>query len=227
MNQVDVMLEPLRAFLREIGVFIPRLAIAVVVLVGGWMLAKLARFAVVRALRAINFPVLTERAGVDGFLRQGGIQTDTTAIFGLIAYWLVILAALIVAFNGLGLAYVTDLLGRVMLFVPRLIVALLILVFGSYFGRFLGNAVSMYCRNIGVQDAHLLGNLAHYAVVTFVVLIALDQMQVGGDIIRQSFLIILAGLVFALALAFGIGGRRWAAALLERWWPQARRTDRR
>jgi hypothetical protein len=33
--------------------------------------------------------------------------------------------------------------------------------------------------------------------------------------------------VFALALAFGIGGRRWAAALLERWWPQARRTDRR
>lgn len=226
MDQVSVMLEPLRVFMTELGLFLPRLVIAIFVLVGGWMLAKLARFTVVRALRAINFPVLTERAGVDGFLRQGGIQADTTAVFGLIAYWLVILAALIVAFNGLGLAYVTDLLGRVMLFVPRLIVALLILVFGSYFGRFLGNAVAAYCRNIGVRDAHLLGNLAHYAVVTFVVLIALDQMQVGGDIIRQSFLIILAGVVFALALAFGIGGRRWAAALLERWWPHSRRLDR-
>lgn len=227
MTEVDVMLEPLRVFMTEIGMFLPRLAIAVVVLVGGWMLAKLARFAVVRGLRAINFPVLTERAGIDGFLRQGGIQSDMTDVFGLMTYWFVILAALIVAFNGLGLAYVTDLLGRVMLFVPRLFVALLILVFGSYFGRFLGNAVATYCRNVGVQDAHLLGNLAHYAVVTFVVLIALDQMQVGGEIIRQSFLIILAGIVFALALAFGIGGRRWAAALLQRWWPHDRRDERR
>lgn len=227
MTEVDVMLEPLRVFMTEIGMFLPRLAIAVVVLVGGWMLAKLARFAVVRGLRAINFPVLTERAGIDGFLRQGGIQSDMTDVFGLMTYWFVILAALIVAFNGLGLAYVTDLLGRVMLFVPRLFVALLILVFGSYFGRFLGNAVATYCRNVGVQDAHLLGNLAHYAVVTFVVLIALDQMQVGGEIIRQSFLIILAGVVFALALAFGIGGRRWAAALLQRWWPHDRRDERR
>lgn len=227
MSQVDVLLEPLHALLREVGIFLPRLAIAVLVLVGGWVLAKLARFAVVRALRAINFPILTERAGIDGFLRQGGIQTDTTDVFGIITYWLVILAALIVAFNGLGLAYVTDLLGRVMLFVPRLIVALLILVFGSYFGRFLGNAVTTYCRNVGIQDAHVLGDLTHYAIVTFVVLIALDQMQVGGDIIRQSFLIILAGVVLALALAFGMGGRRWAAALLERWWPHSRKPDRR
>lgn len=226
MEQVNVLLEPLRVFLTEIGAFLPRLAVALVVLVGGWMLAKLARFTIVRALRAINFPVLTERAGVDGFMRQGGIQTDTTDIFGIIVYWLVVLAALIVAFNGLGLSYVTDLLGRVMLFVPRLIVALLILVFGSYFGRFLGNTVSAYCRNLGIRDARLLSDLAHYAVVTFVVLIALDQMQVGGDIVRQSFLIVLAGIVFALALAFGIGGRRWAAALLERWWPQTRGTGR-
>ena len=81
-----------------------------VVLIGGWLLAKAARFAVVKALRAINFNVLTERAGIDGFLEQGGIGTDTTGIFGALVYWLVILAALIIAFNGLGLTYITDLL---------------------------------------------------------------------------------------------------------------------
>jgi hypothetical protein len=32
----------------------------------------------------------------------------------------------------------------------------------------------------------------------------------------------LAGLMLALALAFGLGGKNWAAALLERWWPQHR-----
>lgn len=227
MDEMHLMLEPLRAFLAQVGGFLPRLALALLVVVGGWMLARLARYAVVRALRAINFPVLTGRAGIDGFLHQGGITGDTTVLFGLIAQAAVILAAVMVACNGLGLDYVADLLGRLMLFVPRLVLALLVLVFGAYFARVLGNAVSAYCRHGGLQDAGLLGDLARYGVLAFVVMIALDQMQVGGDLIRQSFLIILAGVVFALALAFGIGGRRWAAGLLERWWPHRHGGDRR
>jgi hypothetical protein len=219
MDNVSMLLEPARAFLAQAGAFLPRLALAAVVLIGGWLAAKVVRFAVERGLRAVNFNVLAERAGMDGFLQQGGIETDTTGIFGLIAYWVVILAALIIAFNSLGLTYITDLLRQVVLFVPHVIVALLILAFGAYFARFVGTTVTTYCRNVGIQDADVLGTIAQYAIIAFVVLIALDQVSVGGQIVRESFLIILAGVVFGLALAFGLGGRRWAAAMLERWWP--------
>jgi len=219
-NSIDVYIEPLRMFLRQAADFLPRLGLAAVVVIAGWILAKMARFAIVRGLRAINFNVLTERAGIDGFLRDGGIESDTTDILGLLAYWLVILAALVIAFNGLGLTYITDVLGRVVLFVPKVMVALLILAFGAYFARFVGNAVCAYFRNIHLQDADLLGRLAQYAILAFVVLIALDQVNVGGDIVRQTFLILLAGVVFALALAFGLGGKDWAASMLERWWPR-------
>ena len=112
-----------------------------------------------------------------------------------------------------------------LLFVPKVLVALLILAFGAYFARFVGNAVTAYCRNVHLQDAELLGKLAQYAILTFVVLIALDQVNIGGDIVRQTFLIVLAGVVFALALAFGLGGKEWAAELLERWWPRKRRHE--
>jgi flagellar biosynthesis protein FliQ len=220
MTDIDVYLEPLRVFLRQAADFLPRLGLALVVLIAGWIFAKMARFAVVRGLRAINFNVLTDRAGVDGFLRDGGIQADTTEILGMLTYWLVILAALVIGFNGLGLTYITDLLGRVLLFVPKVMVALLILAFGAYFARFIGNAVCAYFRNVHLQDAEILGKLTQYAILTFVVLIALDQVNVGGDIIRQTFLIVLAGVVFALALAFGLGGKDWAAEMLERWWPR-------
>jgi hypothetical protein len=138
-------------------------------------------------------------------------------------YWVVVLAALIIACNGLGLTYITDLLREVVLFVPKVIVALLILAFGAYFARFVGNAVIAYCRNVGIQDGELLGRLAQYAIVVFVVLMALDQVKIGGDIVRQSFLIILGGVVLALALAFGLGGKDWAARRLERWWPRERK----
>src|SRR5512146_82418 len=100
MEKIDVMLEPLRVFLGELGQLLPRILLAVVVLVAGWLIAKLVRFTVDKALRAINFQVLTERAGMDGFLRNGGIHSDTTELFALLCYWLVILAALIVGFNG-------------------------------------------------------------------------------------------------------------------------------
>lgn len=220
MDKVDVILEPVRVFLTQIGEFLPRLALAIAVLIAGWLLAKVARLAIVRGLRAINFHVLTERAGMDGFLRQGGIESDTTDIFGVLVYWVVVLAALIIACNGLGLTYITDLLREVVLFVPKVIVALLILAFGAYFARFIGNSVIAYCRNVGIQDGELLGRLAQYAIVAFVVLMALDQVKIGGDIVRQSFLIILAGVVLALALAFGLGGKDWAARRLERWWPR-------
>jgi hypothetical protein len=225
MDKVDMLLEPVRIVLSQIGAFLPRLALALAVLVAGWLLAKVIRFAVVKSLRAINFNVLTEHAGMDGFLRQGGIESDTTDIFGTLIYWLVIFATLVIAFNGLGLTYITDLFGQVVLFVPKVIVALLILAFGAYFARFIYNTVVAYCSNVGIQDAELLGKLSQYAIIVFVVLIALDQVNVGGDIIRQSFLIILAGVVFALALAFGIGGQRWAAGLLERWLPRQGKED--
>jgi flagellar biosynthesis protein FliQ len=223
MIDFDMMLEPLRVFLRQTAEFLPRLAIALVVLIVGWLLAKVARFAIVKGLRAVNFHVVTQRAGLDGFLKDGGIRADTTDIIALIVYWLVILGALVVGFNSLGLIYVTDLLGRVILFVPKVLVALLVLAFGAYFARFIANAVTAYCKNVHMQDAELLGRLAQYAILTFVILIALDQVNIGGDIVRQSFLIILAGLVFALALAFGLGGKEWAAELLERWWPRRKR----
>lgn len=223
MERIDVMLEPVRTFLNQVAGLLPRLALALGILAAGILLARFVRFAIVRGLRAINFNILTERAGLDGFLSQGGIETDTTGIFGLLTYWLVILAALIIGFNSMGLTYITGLLGQVVLFVPKVVAALLILAFGAYFARFVGTTVITYCRNIALQDADVLGRLAQYAIMTFVVLIALDQVNVGGDIVRQSFLIILAGVVFALALAFGLGGRDAAADIIERWWPRRRK----
>ena len=223
--EFELLIEPIRVFLRQVGDFLPRLALAGLVLIGGWLLAKAVRFAVVKGLRAVNLNVITERSGLDGFLRQGGLEADTADLLALLAYWMVILAALVIAFNGLGLTYITDLIGRVVLFVPKVIVAVLILAFGAYFAAFIGGTVTAYCRNVGIRDAELLGRLARYAIVTFVVLIALDQVNVGGDIIRQSFLILLAGIVLALALAFGLGGRVWAARMLERWWPRPGRDD--
>jgi hypothetical protein len=225
MQSIDMLLVTTHEFLDQIAAFLPKLVLALIVVFAGWLLAKAIRFAVEKGLRAVNFGVLTERAGTDHFLQQGGLRGDTTTLFGLFAYWVAIVAALIIAFNGLGLTYITDLLQRVELFAPKILVAMLVVVFGSYFARFVGEAVNTYCIDAQIPDSDILGKIARYLIMTFVIMIALSQVEVGGDIVQRTFLIILGGLVLALALAFGIGGKDWAAAMLERWWPQRNRQN--
>jgi hypothetical protein len=221
MDNMEMLLEPIRASLHQVGEFLPRVLLALVILIVGWLLAKAIRFALIKTLRAINFSVVTEKAGIDKFLQQSGSDIDTTTVLGLLVYWLVILAALMVAFNSMGLSNVTDLLGHVVLFVPKVMVAVLIVAFGAYFARFVGSAVTTYGRNVGVGEAKTLGRIAQYAIMIFVVLIALDQLGLG-DIIRHTFLIIIAAVALGLALAFGLGGQKRAAELLENW---SRRKD--
>jgi hypothetical protein len=225
MQSIDMLLETSRQFLQQTAAFLPHLVSAMAIVLIGWLVAKAVRFALEKALRAVNFNVLTERAGTDHFLQLGGLHGDTTTVFGLFAYWVVILAALIAAFNALQLPYITELLQRIEYFMPKVLVAMLVVVCGSYFARFVGEAVNTYCVDAQIPDADILGKIARYLIMTFVVMIALSQVEVGGDIVQRTFLIILAGLVLALALAFGLGGRDWAATMLERWWPQKRKDD--
>src|SRR5437588_12925303 len=117
MNRFDVRWEPVRAFLVQVGEFFPKVTLALVILLLGWLIAKAVRFAVVKALRAINFNVLTEKAGIDAFLKQGGGETDTTDVLGLLIYWLTILTALMIASNSVGLIALTELVRRVVQFV--------------------------------------------------------------------------------------------------------------
>ena len=85
MDTLNFAIEPLHAFLVQIGAFLPRLGVALVVVLAGWLMAKALRFGTAKALRALNFHVLTERAGLDAFLQQGGSQRDTTDLIALSA----------------------------------------------------------------------------------------------------------------------------------------------
>jgi hypothetical protein len=216
MEQVDMVFDTVRSFLGEIGAFLPKLIGAVVILIIGWLLAKLIAYLVVRGLKLMRFNSLTESAGVDGFLKQGGIKKSTIDIIGILIYWFVILITLLTTFNVLGLGVVAELFNRIALFVPNVIVAVLILAIGLYFARLMGETVVTYCRNVGITDADLMGRLTRYAIMAFVIIIALGQIKIGEALLSTAFLILFGALCLALALAFGLGGQKWAAGALEK-----------
>jgi hypothetical protein len=216
MDQVNLVLDSVRTYLVEIGRFLPKLTGAVIVLVLGWLLARAVLWAIVNGLKLARFNVLAEKAGIDDFLKRGGSRKTTIDVLGILGYWLVILITLLTAFNTLGLGVVAELLRRVVLFVPNVIVAVLIIAIGLYFARLLAESVITYGKNVGLEDAESLGRITRYAIMAFVVILALAQMDIGGEILKNAFYILFGAICLALALAFGIGGQKWASEVLER-----------
>lgn len=215
-QQVSMVVESARSFLVQIGEFLPQLIGAIVVLIIGWLIAKALNFAVVRGLKAIRFNTLTEMTGMDNFLKQGGMRMTTIDVLGILIYWLVILVTLLAAFNILGLSILSELFRNIVLFIPNVLVAVLILAIGLFFARFLSDAITAYGKNVGLADVEVLGRLVRYAIMVFVVIIALGQMNIGQEILYDAFRILFGAVCLALALMFGLGGQKWAGAALER-----------
>lgn len=121
-------------------------------------------------------------------------------------------------FNLLGLPVSTELIDEVVRYVPNVLVALVTLVFGSLLARFIGVAVRTYLDNIGVEGARTIALLTQGALLTFVAILALEQLRIGGQVLISAFQLAFGGFCLAAALAFGLGGREWAAGVLERTW---------
>lgn len=216
MEWLDVMLDSVRGFLIQVGGFLPKLIGAVVILIVGWLLAKLLQTGTVRLLKLARFNTVTEMAGLETFLKRGGVKKTAIDIIGLLIYWLVILMTLLVAFNTLGLSAVAEMFNRIALFIPNVVVAVLILAIGLYLARLVSDTLIAYGKNVGIEDMEIIGRVTRYAIMAFVIIIALGQVKVGDAILVPAFLILFGAICLALALAFGLGGQKWAAGVLER-----------
>lgn len=216
MDQANLIVDTVRSYLVEIGQFLPKLTGAVIVLVIGWLIAKGLQWALVRGLKLTRLNVLTEKAGVDDFLKRGGSRMTTIDLLGVLTYWLVILITLLTAFNALGLGVVAELFRRVVLFVPNVLAAVLIVAIGLYFARLLSETVVTYSKNVGLEDAEFLGKFTRYAIMIFVAIIALAQMQIGGEILKNAFYILFGAICLAAAVAFGLGGQKKVEGWLDR-----------
>lgn len=217
MWESSTLLGSLRRTAGDIAAVLPDLALAFVLLIAGWLIARVVRKLTIRVLRLLQVDRLAERSGVDDFLVQGGVQFTTVTLVAGAVYWLILATVFIVLLDALGLQTANLLLARLAVFVPNLILAIGILVFGSLLARVTGGLVFSYLSNIGSSAAEPIGALARWALLVFVVFMAAEQLAIQTAVLVSAFQIAFAALCLAAALAFGLGGRAWAAAVIARY----------
>lgn len=217
MFESSPLLQSLRHSFRESVVLLPDLGLALVLLIAGWLTAKLVRRTAVRVLRMARVDELAERTGFDDFLVQGGVKVTTVTLVASTLYWIILAGVFVTLLDALGVHTAGVLIQRVAEFVPNLVLAVGVLVFGSLFARVVGGAVATYLNNIGSGAAEPIGATARYAVLVFVLFMAAEQLAIRTEVLVSAFQIAFAAACLSAALAFGLGGRDWAAQVIARY----------
>jgi hypothetical protein len=207
-------LESMKNFWLEAGTYLPSLLATGVVLLVGWLVARIARKAAIRILRLMRVDLLAEKVGIENFLLQGSVRYTTVTLLANFVYWLIMFTVILAALNSLGMQSAASLFNKVLLFIPNVVVAVLVLMFGAFFARIVRSISYTYLSNIGISGADLIGHTAQWAILLFAISIALDQLSIGGQLLQSAFQIGFGAVCLAFAIAFGLGGKEWAGQVI-------------
>jgi len=216
MNVVDSISEALGSTFNSLGAFIPKLFGAIVILLIGWLIARAIKFALSKILKAINFDSLTEKVGINGYMAKAGLKARASDLIAKLGYWIVMLTVLILFFDSLGLSSVSGLLRDAVNFIPKIMVACLLLVVGMYIAKFASELAEGTLKAGGFSNPGLVSKIVYGVIMFLTVTIALDKVNIGAGVLENIISIILGALGLGLSIAFGLGGVDWAKSMISK-----------
>lgn len=210
----DVFVASLQNVMANFLLFLPQLLSALLILIIGIVLAYIVAGIVRRIIEFTRIDRAVERLGAHSDLKRTGIHFSLAGVLSWIVRWLIIIATIITVAGVLNLPQINVFLNQILLFIPNIFVAVIILTVGFIVGDFLERVIreATGMSRLTAGNRELLGLIAKYAAIVFSVTAALIQLRIATPLIE----ILFAGLVLALALAFGLGGREHASRLLDR-----------
>lgn len=213
---VNVLMEPLKKFVTKIAGFLPALFIGIILIIIGFLLAKILRAMVSRLSRLLKMDRLSEKVGLSLMLQKSGIKEPFSWLVGNVIYWIVLISFVIMGLDALKIPAVENLLQEFWFYVPNVIAAAIILVAGYLLGNFLGRAALIAAVNEGIAISGLIGKFVKFTVFIMAASMALELLGIGQDTVLIAFAVVFGGVVLALAIAFGVGGRDAAKGYIDK-----------
>lgn len=197
--------------------FIPNFLGAIVLFLVGWLIAVILGRVVAQIIKTIKLDTALQSAGFDKVVERGGFTLNSGAFIGALVKWFFIVVVLVAALDILKLDKVTTYLSDVVLgYLPSVIIAALILLVSVVIAQTVQKLVSSSAKAAGISSAHVLGEIAKWAIWIFAFMAALYQLQILNNFIQPLFIGIIAAISLALGLSFGLGGKEAAARYIEK-----------
>jgi hypothetical protein len=211
-------METLRAAISRTVAFLPDLVAGVIILVVGWIIAAVVRRVIVAALPRLGFDRFLARHNLAGERVEEHRGSRT---LGTIAYWVILLIALMQAAAVWNLPYVANGIARVLAYIPNAIIA--VVIFGAaYVAGNLAARRLRESRNEQQAQSKILPGAVRAGILTIGAFLALRELNIAPEILVIAFTLVFGAIAIATALAFGLGGRRTAEKVTDDWYEDQR-----
>jgi hypothetical protein len=211
-------------FVESLSLFLPRMVTTLAIIVVGWLIAMLLRTMVRAVAGWLRINVAAERFGVTPLLKTADLP-PADVLLGAIVFWLVWLGFLLSGIDVLGFTSLQGLLASFWAFVPRLLLAVVILIIGFVVANFAWRATLLAAVNGHVPSPRLLSGAVRWLILILTGAMALEQIAVARTVVLTAFAIAFGALSLAVAIAFGIGGGGIAKRILEHQFPEQPRSS--
>ncbi len=214
MIDMDVIQTALSAMLTQVIAYLPHLFTALILLLLGWVVARLLAAITKKIARRLGLDTAVERSGLSDSLAQAGISKTASELLSQLLFWLVLLTFILMAMDNLGLTVAITPLQNLISYLPRVFAAILTLVLGALLAQVAGKATQAASAGMGIDFHQGLGKATYGLLMVIVVIIAIEQMGLNLTLLTDLFGTMI-GIAFAgFALAFGLGGRDVARNVL-------------
>lgn len=203
----NVFIDPLKRFIERIAEFLPHFLTGLILIAVGLFISWVLKTIVHRLFQWLKLDTLSERLGLAQILQRSGIRDPFSRLIGKIVFWIVFISFIIMGLDALRIPAVENLLSEFWRYLPNVIVAGIVVFIGYLLGNFLGRATLIASVNAGMAIAGPLGKFVKFTVFIMAATMALELLGIGKDTVLIAFAIVFGGVVLALAIAFGLGGR--------------------
>lgn len=202
-------------FWTTVGDYLPKLIGALLLVIAALIVAKLAQALVERVLRFVRVDKIAKNKRVEQTLKSAELNIDFVATAGRITFWVIIIIFALTIADVLGLTAMSDVIRELLDYLPNVLAAAIVLTVTFAGARLVRDAIAAALRHMRIDFANTVASVMFYVLIVFGSLMALDQLGFDTTILAANVTVIVAGIVFALSLAFGLGGRDTAKKVID------------
>jgi hypothetical protein len=193
--------------------FLPKLLGFIIVLAIGWIVARVVRTVVTKALQKVGLDRALHSGTTGQYVDRVAPDTSPSKLIGTLAYWFIFLGALAIAVSQLGIAALDNFVAAIGAYLPNVVAAVLIFVVAGAIAAAIGGLVA---RTMGdTPTGKVVGSVVPVLVMAIATFMILNQLKIAPEIVTITYGALLGAAALAMALAFGLGGREVAGRMLE------------
>ncbi|MEE8131636.1 MAG: hypothetical protein V3T98_01160, partial [Candidatus Paceibacterota bacterium] len=215
-NWTDVVVGSLQNLWGTVAGFLPSLIGALIIIIIGLIVAAVLASLVERLIGALKIDSLLKTLRLSPYFERAGLQMNAGRFLGRLVYWFLVIAFILAASDILGFWALSGFLTDVLLYIPNIIIAVLIMLAAVVLGSFLRSLVRSSVTASKLHASKFLGTLTWWSVIVFGLLAALTQLGIAVAIINTLITGLIAMIALAGGIAFGLGGKDYAASLIEK-----------